>query len=545
MKKFWIVIIIIAVAAVIFAMFRGIGPESVIAIFRGIGPETEQVADTPVAKPVEISKAKRGEIRSELQLSGTIEAQAQVNVFPKIAGRIITLSIEKGEKVTAGQSLAVVEHEEFKLAVQQAEAVLDSAKAAYSQTEQLAEVRVITQVSQASAQLHAAEITLKQVKDLAEIRTVTQIDQAKAGLKSLEANLDKIKSGARDEDRRLAEAGLNQAKSNLLNAENNYARIENLYKNGAISQQSFENTKTQLDITSAQHKIAAEQLQLITSGAREEDITAMEAQVEQAVAALKLAQTQAETKTWQKDIALAQSQVESAQAGLTSAQSLVKAKSWKAEITAAKTSLTQAEIALQLAIKKLKDATIEAPISGIISQRFLDLGGMAAPTAPLFEIVVVDTVKATVDLIESQLSRIRLDQQAEITIDGINTPITGEISYISPTLQPVRRTATVEFSIQNTEGILKPGMFAKVTLPVEIRPDAVLIPRVSLIEDALTKKRNVFIVEAGFSIQLPVEVGLTSGGEVEILEGLNGGESVIVAGQHSLKVGDSVTVVNP
>jgi membrane fusion protein (multidrug efflux system) len=223
----------------------------------------------------------------------------------------------------------------------------------------------------------------------------------------------------------------------------------------------------------------------------------------------------------------------------------VNAKSWEAEITSAKTSLTQAEIALKLAKKKLNDATIEAPISGIISQRFLDLGGMAAPTAPLFEIVDVGTVKATVDLIESQLSRIRLDQKAEITIDGINTTIIGEISYISPTLQPVSRTATVEFNIQNTEGNLKPGMFAKVKLPVEIRPDAVLIPRVSLIEDAITKKRNVFIVEAGVSKQLPVEIGLTNGGDVEIRKGLNGGESVIVAGQHSLKVGDSVTVVNP
>ena len=534
MKKIWIVIIVIAVVAVI-AMFRFLKPEK---------PEIDQVADTFVAKPVEITKAKRGEIRAELQLSGTIEAIAQVNVFPKIAGRVITLPTKEGEKVKVGQTLAVIEHEELKLSVQQAEAVLDSAKAAYSQTEQLAEVRVHTQVSQARAQLQATEISLKQVKDLAEIRTVTQIDQAEAGLKSLEANLEKIKSGARDEDRRQTEAGLNQAKSNLLNAENNYARIENLYKNGAISQQSFENTKTQLDIASAQHKIATEQLQLITSGAREEDITAMEAQVEQAKASLRLAHTQAETKTWQKDIALAQSQVEAAQAGLTSAQALVKAESWKAEITSAKTSLTQAEIALKLARKKLRDATIEAPISGIISQRFLDLGGMAAPTAPLFEIVDVDTVKATIDLIESQLSRIRLDQQADIAIDGIETPITGVISYISPTLQPVRRTATVEFSIQNTEGILKPGMFAKVTLPVEIRPDAVLIPRVSLIEDAKNKTRNVFIVEAGVSEQRPVEIGLTSGGEVEIRKGLNGGESVIVAGQHSLKVGDSVTVVN-
>ena len=163
-------------------------------------------------------------------------------------------------------------------------------------------------------------------KNFAEIRTVTQIDQAEAGLKSLEANLEKIKTGARDEDRQKAQAGLNQAKANLLNAQNNYARMEQLFKNGAISQQSLENSQTQLDIVTAQHKIASEQLQLIDNGAREEDIQAMEAQVEQAKAALRLAQAQAATKTWEKDIALVQSQVENSTSRINICRSIRKSK---------------------------------------------------------------------------------------------------------------------------------------------------------------------------------------------------------------------------
>ena len=112
--------------------------------------------------------------------------------------------------------------------------------------------------------------------------------------------------------------------------------MEKLFENGVISQQSLENSQTQLDVVTAQHKIAKEQVQLIDNGAREEDIQAMEAQVEQAKAALRLVQAQASTKTWEKDIALAQSQVETAQAGFTSTHALEKAKSWEAEITIAK-----------------------------------------------------------------------------------------------------------------------------------------------------------------------------------------------------------------
>ena len=535
MKKVLVVIVIVLVIAAIIALPRFLKPE---------GPETPQTAAT-VLKPVEITKAKRGEIRSELELSGTIQAESQVNVFPKIAGRLVVLNADEGESIEKGAPLATVEHEELELAVQQAEATLEAAETAYSQTKQLAKVRVHSQIAQAKAQLRAAEVALQQVVDLSEVRTVTQIEQAQAALESLVANLQKIKSGARAEDRRQAQAGLSQADANLTNAKNNHERMLQLFQNGAISQQSLEGAKTQLDIAVAQHKIATEQLQLIDNGARAEDIQAMEAQVQQAEASLRLAQTQAATRTWEKDIELANSQVETARAVLTSAQALETAKSWEAEITSAKTARTQAYVALKLAQKRLRDATIHAPISGIISKRYLDLGGMALPATPLFEIVNIDTVKATVDAIEAHLNQLALNQQALIEVDGISTQMSGSVVFISPTLTPARRTATVEVGIDNPEGTLKPGMFAKVTIPIKVHTDAILISRASLIEDTDTKTQNVFVIENGVSQRRPVEIGLLRGGEAEVLNGLMEGEAVVVAGQHSLKQGESVRVVNP
>ena len=508
-------------------------------------PTTEQTEAAAVLKPVEIIKAKRGEIRSELELSGTIQAESQVSVFPKIAGRLVVLTVDEGDSVEKGAPLATVEHEELELAVQQAEATLEAAETAYSQVKQLAKVRVRSQIAQARAQLHAAEIALQQVVDLSEIRAVTQIEQAQAALESLVANLQKIESGARDEDRRQAQAGLSQADANLTNARSNHERMLQLFQNGAISQQSLEGAKTQLDIAAAQHKIATEQLQLIDNGARAEDIQAMEAQVQQAEASLRLAQTQASTRTWEKDIELANSQVETARAVLTSAEALETAKSWEAEITSAKTVYTQADVALKLAQKRLRDATIHAPISGVISKRHLDLGGMALPAAPLFEIVNIDTVKATVDVIEAHLNQLALNQQALIEVDGISTQMSGSVVFISPTLMPARRTAVAEIGIDNPDGTLKPGMFAKVTIPVKVHQDAILISRASLIEDAVTKTQNVFVIENGVSQRRAVEIGLLRDGEVEVLNGLTEGEAVVVAGQHSLKQGESVRVVNP
>ena len=535
MKKVLIVIGILLVIAVILAVPRFMQRQNPVP----------QQAEAIVLKPVEITKSKRGEIRLEHQLSGTIQAASQVSVYPKIAGRLITLNVDEGDRVEKDAPLGTVEYEELQLSVQQAEATLESAETAYSQAKLLAKVRVHTQITQAKAQFEAAEIALQQVIDLSEIRTVTQIEQAQAGLESLVANLQKIKSGARAEDRRQAEAGLNQADANLANAKSNHVRMTQLFENGAISQQSLESAKTQLDIAMAQHKIATEQLQLIDNGARVEDIQAMEAQVEQAEASLRLAQTQAETKTWEKDIELARSQLETARAGLVAAEALGEAKSWEAEITSAKTGHTQASVALKLAQKRLKDATIYAPISGVIAKRSLDLGGMALPAAPLFEIVNIDTVIASVDVIETQLSELTLNQQATIEIDGIDTPMSGAITFISPTLQAARRTATVEVHIDNPEGTLKPGMFAKVTVPIKVHTDALLIPRVSLIENVNTKTQNIFVIEDNVSRRRAVEIGLLQGGVAEVLSGLMDGEAVVTAGQHSLKDGEEVRVVNP
>ncbi|RKU33321.1 efflux RND transporter periplasmic adaptor subunit, partial [Candidatus Poribacteria bacterium] len=136
-------------------------------------------------------------------------------------------------------------------------------------------------------------------------------------------------------------------------------------------------------------------------------------------------------------------------------------------------------------------------------------------------------------------------QQARIEIDGIDTAMSGSITFISPTLQAARRTASVEVRIDNPEGRLRPGMFAKVTVPIKVQTDALLIPRISLIEDANTKTQTIFVIEENVSRRRAVEIGLLQGGVVEVLSGLMEGEAVVTAGQHSLKDGEKVRVVNP
>lgn len=535
MKKFWIIILIILIA--IAAIF-------IRSALREQGAESVAVAT--VIKAVEVMKVSRGEIRSELQLSGTIEANSRVTVFPEVPGKIIQMNVDEGARVKKGQTLAIIEHEELKLQVRQAEAVLRASQTALDQAFQLAEIRVESQINQAKAQLDSATTALQQVEDLSQTRTTSQVEQAKAGLESLKANLEKIKRGARDEDLRRGKASLDGAQANRNNAQSNYQRMKKLFENGAISKQSFEAAETQLEVAKSQYEVAREQYALIQNGARDEDIQAMEAQVAQAEAALKLAYAQADTKTWEKDKALAKSQVEAAQAALKAAEALAAAKSWEAEIIAAETAREQAKVALSLAQERFSDATITAPMDGILSIRHLDPGGLALPNAPIFEIVDMDTVKATVSVIEADLRKLDPEnQEAWIAVDALTQPVNGKISLVSPVLDRASRSAKVEIVIENANLHLKPGMFAKVTIPVEIYQNAILLPRSAIIEDTIKKTHTVFVVVDGRGKRRQVEIGLTEGSRVQINNGISEGEQVVIAGQHTLKDGEEVTVMNP
>lgn len=489
---------------------------------------------------VETASVEVGDITQKLSLVGDIEAQAQVFVFAKIPGKIEELKVDMGDSVRKGDVLAVVEHKELELNVRQAKAALKAAEAGLNQAQNLSKIKIMSQVRQAKAGLDAAEAVYDQVNDISLTRINTQIAQASAGLEAIKANLKKIKEGAREEERKQVEATVQQAKANLDNAKANYERMKRLFEGGAISKQTFDGIETQYNVAKAQHEAAKQQLKLVSEGARKEDIQAVSAQVKQASAGLKLAKKMAETKSWKKDIARAKAQLKQASAGLESAMALKKAKSWETEITSAKTAVQQAQVALELAQKKLADATITAPISGIVSRRNVDLGDMASPQAPAFEIVDMDVVKAKVNVIESDLYKIKVGDEALVSVEAFQKPVKGKVTLISPILDKMSRTATVEISIDNKDYKLKPGMFARAEVIYNKHKSALLVPSSAVVYEE--EKAYVYTVRSNTAKMVPVRIGFRSedGNKTEIISGLSREDEVIVSGHFGLKDGAKV-----
>jgi len=510
---------------------------------RTASAQENTVAGTTKATLVETVKVEIGDIAKELSLVGDIEARARVFVFPKIPGKIQALNVEVGSVVSEGDVLAVVEHKELNLNVRQARAALKAVETALDQTKALSKIKIISQVKQAQAGLSAAKAAFDQVKDISFTRTTTQIVQAEAGLEAIKASLKKIKEGAREEERKQVEAIAIQAKAGQDNAKINYERMEKLFDQGAVSKQTLEGLETQHTVAKAQYGAATQQLKLINEGAREEDIQAVEAQVKQAEAALQLTKKMADTKSWEKDIALAEAQVKQAEAGLEATIALEKAKSWEADIIGAETTVEQAKVALELALQRLSDATITAPISGVVSKRNVDRGGMAAPQAPIFEIADMDVVKAKVNLIESDLFKVKQGNDALISVEALQKPVKGKVTLISPTLDRMSRTAMVEISIDNKAHTLRPGMFARAKVVYDKHTATLLVPSSAVVY----KEENTFVYTAHNNTAkiVSVKTGFTSadGNKTEIISAeLSSEDEVIVSGHFGLKDGAKIQV---
>jgi membrane fusion protein (multidrug efflux system) len=207
----------------------------------------------------------------------------------------------------------------------------------------------------------------------------------------------------------------------------------------------------------------------------------------------------------------------------------------------------------ELARLQLSYTDIRSPIAGTVTQR-LDLvkvgntvtpvgGVIESADSSLFVVEDLDTLILRVNVPERELSKLSVGQPAELTFDAVpGRTFQGEIALISPSIDPATATFGVRIRVTETGGLLRPGMFARVAIVYERKPDALQIPRTALLDTDGQPK--VFVVKDGKAAERAVKLGLSSGAWIEVTEGLKDGEQVVVVGQGAVKPGAAVRVVN-
>jgi len=309
-----------------------------------------------------------------------------------------------------------------------------------------------------------------------------QLQEAQAALDVLRAGWAQVETGARPEEITQSEQLVRQTKASWETSLDNYMRLKNLKERDFISQQRLDEAMLQVTLSEAEYRSAKEKLTLLRKGARQEDRDALLAQIRQAEAALRLAQIH------------------------------------------------------------LKNTTIRAPISGIISKRFLDQGSFVSTTTPIVRIVAMDRIKVLVQVVENELAQLKVGAKAEIYVDAYRKQVfRGGLSCISPTVDPESRMADIEIQVDNKDHRLKPGMFARASLIVQRRDNVLLLPKDSLLRES--GPARVFVHDKGRASLREVMLGLEGEQYVEVLTGLRDGDEVIVAGQYELRDGMPVNVI--
>jgi len=192
---------------------------------------------------------------------------------------------------------------------------------------------------------------------------------------------------------------------------------------------------------------------------------------------------------------------------------------------------------------ELSYTDIRAPIDGVVSARYIKLGNTIAQNAPTFRVTDLDPLVAYVHIPEKEFRKLAPQQTAEIVVDALGGErFAGAISRISPTVDPKTGTFRARVEVPDPSRRLKPGMFGRVNIVYERREDALQLPRAAIVD--ADGEQSVFVVEDGKATQRPVRTGLASNGWVEVVEGLDGTEKVVVVGQGGLKTGTAVKVVD-
>jgi RND family efflux transporter MFP subunit len=195
---------------------------------------------------------------------------------------------------------------------------------------------------------------------------------------------------------------------------------------------------------------------------------------------------------------------------------------------------------LQLARKQLQDTVIVAPIDGTVSARHVTQGEYIKAETRIVTLVKSNPLRLQAVVPEVAVASVRVKLPVTLIVDAYpGRTFKGEISRVSPSLDEKARTLTVEATIENTDGTLKPGLFATVQLRIAKQSPAVMVPSRALLAFAgLTK---LFVIQDGRVVERIVKTGLKDGDFIEILEGAKVGERVAVESLGRLSNGVPVT----
>ena len=302
---------------------------------------------TSINNNLQTTEATSESTKTQYIMAGKIEANDEANIASKISARVSEISVDIGSQVNQGDTI----------------------------------IKLDTQDLQA------------------------QVDQAQAAVNTAQASLANATNSTRPEQIAQAQAALDNATESHSVAQKNYDRTKTLVEAEANTQQQLESAQQQLVAAESQQKSAQEQLNMLNSGATETSINVYKAQVEQAQAALKTAQT------------------------------------------------------------ALSNGTITSPISGVVNAKNINLGEMASANTTLLSISNPSGLYVNAYAPLEIVSKLKEGQDVAVKISEVPDKVfEGKIAVINSKLNSQSRNVLVKVTLSDPDLLLKPGMFGEIGL---------------------------------------------------------------------------------
>jgi len=293
-----------------------------------------------------------------------------------------------------------------------------------------------------------------------------------------------------------------------------YQQAEAAYSTSVGATLPEESAKAELDVQTAQQELDAQQ-KLYTS---REDLFKQGAlpRKDFDAAAVSLAQAKSAYNIARKHLD-----------GLNAVGKQGALKSASGQLTSAKGKLLNSEA-------QLSYSEVRSPIDGYITDRPLYPGEMASTAAPLLTIMDISQIVAKAHIPQSDALLLHKGDKATISLAGLETPIAGRVSLISPALDPNSTTVEVWVQAPNAGQQLRPGTTAQIAITAQTVKDALVVPSAALLDAKGDEAKVLVVDEKSLANSRDVKTGIQSGQQVQIVSGLKPGEVVVTEGAFGL-----------
>ncbi|WP_341734823.1 efflux RND transporter periplasmic adaptor subunit [Microcoleus sp. EPA2] len=499
--------------------------------------QQQAAAAQPKAIPVKIAAVETSSVQDASEFVGSLEAKRSVQIKPETEGLVTEIFVKSGDSIDKGQAIARIKNDTAQANLRQSQANLIRARS------HLAELQAGTRPEEIAQQ--RAEVA-QAIANLAQVRSGSrpeEVGQAQARVSQAQADLADAQTGSLLEDIAQARAQIEASTAEAKLANQQLARYQALAKEGATSantlqeyiqkestaqanlreaqrrlEQRQKNRQAEIDRRTAALQQQQQALRQLQNGSRPEEIAKAEAEVAQAKS--KLAQLANGTR---------QEQLDQAQAQVAEAAAQVRGF----------------EVQLQ-------ETAVIAPFAGVIGDIPVKVGDYLQKGDPIATLTENQLLDLRLSIPLEQMPQLRLGLPVQM-LDAQGKAIAiGEISFISPNVSANSQTILAKATFPNPSGELLNLQFVKAKVIWKQNP-GILVPVIAVTR--LGGQTFVFTAQKPeqpqpgtpplIARQKPVKLGTIEGNNYQVIEGLQAGEKIVVAGILNLTDGVPIMVQEP